>query len=316
MALVLGIDTSNYTTSAALYDTESNSMVQAKKLLPVKSGQCGLRQSDAVFHHTRQLPEIISSLDFNGKAIDAVAVSTAPRQCEGSYMPCFLAGVSVAKSISSVNGIPMYSFSHQQGHIAAAAFGADREELLNTSFIAFHVSGGTTEALLVTPDKDAFIDVKLVAKTNDLNAGQLIDRVGVMLGLDFPCGIELEKLASACTENIKVKPSVKDTDCSLSGFENKIARIYADTQDKCYASAYTLKAVSSTIIAMTNAVRDKYGNLPLLFAGGVMSDMIIKNDILNNFSASFAPPVFSADNAAGIAYLGGRMFLDESRESL
>lgn len=316
MALVLGIDTSNYTTSAALYDTESNCIFQAKKLLPVKSGQCGLRQSDAVFHHTRQLPEIIGSLDFKGKSIDAVAVSTAPRQCEGSYMPCFLAGVSVAKSLSTVNSIPMYSFSHQQGHIAAAAFGANREDLLNVPFIAFHVSGGTTEALLVTPEKDAFIDVKLVAKTNDLNAGQLIDRVGVMLGLDFPCGIELEKLASACNVKIKVKPSVRETDCSLSGFENKIARIYAETQDKCYASAYTLKAVSSTIIAMTKALQDKYGVLPLLYAGGVMSDEIIKNDILNNFSASFAPPVFSADNAAGIAYLGGRMFLDESRESL
>lgn len=316
MALILGIDTSNYTTSAAIFNTNTNHIVQSKKLLPVKSGQCGLRQSDAVFHHTRQLPEVISALDFNSGKIDAVAVSVAPRQCEGSYMPCFLAGVSVATSLSAVNSIPMYNFSHQQGHIAAAAFGAGREDLLNNPFIAFHVSGGTTEALLVTPDKDSFINVQLVAKTNDLNAGQLIDRIGVLLGLQFPCGAELEKLASCYSGQIKIKPSLKDTDCSLSGFENKISKIHSDTKDKNYVAAYTLKAVSSTIIAMTKAVLLKYGDLPLLYAGGVMSDEIIKNDIKDNFNASFAPPVFSADNAAGIAYLGGRMFLDESRESL
>lgn len=312
MALVLGVDTSNYTTSAAIFDTETNTIEQAKKLLPVKSGDCGIRQSDAVFHHTKQLPDIISSLDFSGRKIDAVSVSSTPRECEGSYMPCFLAGVSVARSISSVNGIPLYSFSHQQGHIAAAAFGSESCELLNSPFIAFHVSGGTTEALLVKPQQSSFIKAQLIAETTDLNAGQLVDRIGVMLGLQFPCGIELERLAKGYTKDIKVKPSLKGANCSLSGFENKITKIYKDTNDKAYTAAFTLKVISSTLIAMTDALLENYGNLPLLFAGGVMSNQIIRQDILKRFNAKFAPPQFSADNAAGIAYLGAKKLLSES----
>lgn len=312
MALVLGIDTSNYTTSAAIFDTSANSVQQAKKLLPVKTGDCGIRQSDAVFHHTKQLPDIISSLDFSGRKIDAVSVSSTPRECEGSYMPCFLAGVSVAKSIASVNSIPLYTFSHQQGHIAAAAFGSNSESLLSSPFVAFHVSGGTTEALLVKPDKSSFITAQLIAKTSDLNAGQLVDRIGVMLGLQFPCGIELENLANNFIGDIKVKPSLKGMDCSLSGFENKITKLYSDTNDKAYVAAYTLKVISETLISMTKAILSHYGNLPLIYAGGVMSNQIIRKDILKHFNASFAPPQFSADNAVGVAYLGAQKFLSES----
>lgn len=311
MALVLGIDTSNYTTSAAIFDTETGTVRQAKKLLPVKSGECGIRQNDAVFHHTKQLPDIISSLNFQGRKIDAVAVSSTPRECEGSYMPCFLAGVSVAKSISSVSSIPLYTFSHQQGHIAAAAFGSENVELLNSPFIAFHVSGGTTEALLVKPHESSFIKAELIAKTLDLNAGQLVDRIGVMLGLPFPCGIELEHLANTYKKDIKVKPSLKGADCSLSGFENKITKLYNNTNDKAYISAYTLKVISETLMAMTKSLVSQYGNLPLLFAGGVMSNQLIRQDILKHFNANFAPPQFSADNAVGTAYLGAKKFLTE-----
>ncbi|MBQ8572800.1 MAG: peptidase M22 [Ruminococcus sp.] len=312
MALVLGIDTSNYTTSAAIFDSDTNSVQQAKKLLPVKTGDCGIRQSDAVFHHTKQLPEIISSLDFRGRKIDAVSVSSTPRECEGSYMPCFLAGVSVAKSIASVNSIPLYTFSHQQGHIAAAAFGSKSESLLSSPFVAFHVSGGTTEALLVKPDKSSFITAQLIAKTSDLNAGQLVDRIGVMLGLQFPCGIELENLANNFIGDIKVKPSLKGMDCSLSGFENKITKLYSDTNDKAYVAAYTLKVISETLISMTKAILSHYGNLPLIYAGGVMSNQIIKKDVLKMYDANFAPAQFSADNAVGVAYLGAKKFLSES----
>ena len=226
-------------------------------------------------------------------------------------MPCFLAGVSVAKSLSAVNTIPLYTFSHQQGHIAAAAFGSGKAEILNSPFIAFHVSGGTTEALLVKPSESSFIKAELVAQSNDLNAGQLVDRIGVMLGLQFPCGIELEKLANNYQGSIKVKPSLKGSNCNLSGFQNKLTNLYNDTNDKAYVSAYTLKAISETLIAMTNSLISEYGYLPLIFAGGVMSNKIIRDDILKHYNAFFAPPEFSADNAAGIAFLGAKKFLNQ-----
>ena len=183
MPCFLGIDTSNYTTSCAIYDSENDTIIHRKKLLPVKKGELGLRQSDAVFHHTVQLPELMKELfaDFDGE-IDAIGVSDAPMRAEGSYMPCFLTGVCAAESIAAATGKPLYRFSHQQGHIMAALFSSGRRELYGKDFFAFHVSGGTTQALLVSGELDA----RLIASSLDLKAGQAVDRVGVMLGYPFP----------------------------------------------------------------------------------------------------------------------------------
>ena len=182
--LTLGIDTSNYTTSSALFDEEKREIIQQKKLLPVKEGELGLRQSDAVFAHVKQLGDIVEKL-FSGKKynITAVGVSTRPRDIEGSYMPCFLVGDMVSKTVSSVLGVPRYEFSHQQGHIAAALYSAGRLDLLGEKFIAFHLSGGTTEILLADHG-----ELTLLGGSLDLHAGQLVDRTGVYMHLPFPAG--------------------------------------------------------------------------------------------------------------------------------
>ncbi len=311
MALVLGIDTSNYTTSCALYNSETKTVIQKKKLLPVKFGECGIRQSDAVFHHTRQLPELMKELFSlcNEAKIDAVCVSVTPRRQEGSYMPCFTVGFCVAQSIASAMNIPLFDVSHQQGHIAAALYSADKLSIVSEPFLAFHVSGGTTEAVLVTPDDKDIISCEIVGKTLDLNAGQLIDRVGVMLGLQFPCGKELEEIATDYTDAIKVKPVIKGTDCCLSGFENKLSDLYKRTGDKALTAAYTLAYIESTISAMTQSVLEKYGKMPVVYAGGVMSDTIIKNKLSSKFNACFAQPQYSCDNAVGVAVLGAMKHL-------
>ena len=303
MAYYLGIDTSNYTTSAALY-SDSGEMLQKKKLLPVRSGECGLRQSDAVFHHVQQLPQIIGELmeNFDGK-IAAVGVSAKPRDVEGSYMPCFTVGYGTASALADVLQVPLYSFSHQCGHIAAAIFSSGNISLLKQRFLAFHVSGGTTEALLVEPDNNDIFTVTRAAGTLDLNAGQLIDRVGVMLGLDFPCGRALEALAAKCTDKIRVKPTLKGFDCCLSGIENKCAKAYSDGLSKEAVATMCLRYVEATISEMCRRLLRQYGDIPVLFAGGVMSDKLIQGALGVLFDASFAQPAFSADNAAGTAYL-------------
>ena len=195
MSIYLGFDTSNYRTSVALY---GDIIKSERKFLTVKKGELGLRQSDAVFLHTKQMPLVIKNLfskepaDLNN--IKAIGASTKPRDSIDSYMPCFLVGKNVAQSLSTIVGVPFYEFSHQAGHIAAAAYSANSLELINKKFIAFHVSGGTTEALLVTPSDNVF-SVEIIAKTLDLNAGQVIDRLGNMLGFPFPSGEYIEKLA-------------------------------------------------------------------------------------------------------------------------
>ncbi len=307
MALYLGIDTSNYTTSTALFNSETGEMKQSKRLLPVKKGELGLRQSDAVFHHTQQLAQLFYTLMEDVKEeIRAIAVSSKPRPAEGSYMPCFTVGLNSAKMLATALNVPLYTFSHQEGHISAALFSANRTDLFDEEFLSFHVSGGTTEGLLVTPNENCGFNIDLVAKTLDLNAGQAVDRVGLMMDLQFPCGKELEKLALNCTENIKVKPGLKGADCCLSGVENLCQKHLQNGKSKEYVSAFCLKFIEQTIFEMTEKLLAQYGNIPVVYAGGVMSNSIIQNNLKNKLNCVFAQPEYSCDNSAGIAYLAYR----------
>lgn len=297
--MYLGFDTSNYTTSAALFN--GNDIVQVKKLLQVKAGERGLRQSDAVFQHTVNMPEILAELEYDKSNIDAIAVSTRPRNIEKSYMPCFMAGKGIADAVSKFTSSKLYYTSHQVGHILAALYSVDRLDLINQKFIAFHVSGGTTEALLVTPDKEEIVKAQIIAQSLDLKAGQAIDRTGVLLGLDFPCGKELDRLSLLSDKSYKIKPSMKGIDCSLSGVENKAKTMIEKGESAQDISKFVLSYISASLEKMTELLLDKYGDLPLVFAGGVMSNKLIKTNITNKFSAYFAKPEFSCDNAVGVA---------------
>lgn len=304
MSFYLGIDTSNYTTSCAIYDSEKNTIIQRKKLLPVKEGELGLRQSDAVFHHTVQLPELMRDLfsEFDGE-ITAIGVSDVPMRADGSYMPCFLAGVSVAQSLASAINIPLYKFSHQQGHIMAALFSSGRMDLFDKKFLAFHVSGGTTQALLV--DKE--ISAKMFASSLDLKAGQAVDRVGVMLRYPFPAGKYVDELAQKSDKKYKINIKLKDGNCCLSGVENKCRKMLDDGEKKEDICRYCLDYIMTALYKMALAAKEKYGDLDLIFSGGVMSNSIIKKEFTEKLNANFAEPVFSADNAAGTAILASYM---------
>ncbi|MDE6762464.1 MAG: peptidase M22 [Oscillospiraceae bacterium] len=299
---ILGIDTSNYTTSAALFDTSDGTVRQVKKLLPVKKGELGLRQSDAVFHHTKQLPEIVRSLfEDVGEVPVAVGVSVRPRNMSGSYMPCFLCGEGLADSIGVVNGIPVYKTSHQVGHILAALYSAGRFDLVKESFIAFHVSGGTTDCLLAEPDEKSIVKVTELGMSLDLKAGQVIDRVGLMLGLDFPCGKMLEKLAGKSGRKFKIKPVLKGGSCCLSGVENKCRKMLDEGESPEDTAMFCLQYVYSAVREMTRHALESRGTMPVVFAGGVMSDRIIRDRLEIEFESCFAEPEFSCDNAAGTA---------------
>ena len=303
----LGIDTSNYTTSAALCDGEGQVLANLKIPLPVREGACGLRQSDAVFAHTKNLPALMAMCrEALGEqyAPIAVGVSTTPRDAEGSYMPCFLSGHAAASAISAAMNIPLYPFSHQNGHIRAALYSSGRESvLMGKPFCAFHVSGGTTEALYVTPATHGFC-VTQVGGTADINAGQAIDRVGVMLGLRFPCGPALEQLAAGNTKKIpRPRITVREGVCNLSGLENLAEKLYRESGDAALTAAYVLTFLGDTLTRMTEHLLEKYPNTPVLYAGGVMSNRYLQARLSRVCDASFAEPAFSADNAAGIALL-------------
>ncbi len=301
----VGLDTSNYTTSLALCSEEGEVFANFKIPLAVKEGERGLRQSEAVFLHTKNLPLLFEKA--RGFFVEcpplAVGVSAYPRTQAGSYMPCFLAGVSAATVFASGLNLPLYEFSHQNGHIMAALYSSGASKLLlGREFLAFHVSGGTTEVLLVKPNGNDFL-CDIIGGSSDLHAGQVIDRIGVKMGLSFPCGPAMEKLAlSDAQKPIKKPISAKAGYCNLSGLENMALSLLGEGTSKEQTAHFVLDFIGRSLVALTAAAREKYGELPVVYSGGVMSCSILKQ-MLSSDNAYFAEPAFSADNAAGIALL-------------
>ena len=305
MAAVLGLDTSNYTTSAAWFDGEKGD--NCGKLLEVPEGALGLRQSDALFQHVKRMPEIMEALKGTGMPKDLIGVgaSTRPREVEGSYMPCFLAGESQARAMATALELPFFPCSHQQGHIAAAAWSAGRMDLLDKPHLVWHLSGGTTELLHVVPD-GVMVKAECIGGTSDISAGQLIDRTGKRLGLAFPAGKAVDALSLQAEKKERFKVKVKDCTFSFSGIENKMNAL----ADQGWAPAdicwYVLASVIYGVEQATKQALEQYPGLPVLCAGGVASNQLLRETMVKTSGAVFAEPRFSTDNAMGVAILTWR----------
>lgn len=304
--LTLGLDTSNYATSLAVFDTRAGEVVcDCKRFLPVRPGQLGLRQSDAVFHHTAALPELLEELGKKADltCIEAVGVSAKPRPVEGSYMPCFLVGVSAATAFCAARGLPLVKTTHQQGHLAAAMFAAKGAELFGQELLVFHVSGGTTDLLRLEQTGQ----VTTIGTSTDLYAGQAVDRLGVRLGFPFPAGAQVSACAAACKDDVHPRASVRGYDCSLSGLQNQCEKLLAQGQSEAYVCKYCLLSVAKTLYLMAKAAQADFPGLPIVFAGGVMSSTLVQMYLHTRLSqALFVPGKFASDNAIGVALLAAR----------
>ena len=302
-SLYLGLDTSNYKTSAGLYCPEDGSFRACGKLLEVPLGTLGLRQSDALFQHVKQLPEQVKAAcrDLDGE-IRAIGYSARPRDLEDSYMPCFLAGQCVAQCMGAAMGVPVYDFSHQQGHLAAAAFSVDKPELLKAPFLAWHLSGGTTELLLVEPCEERMIRANIVGGTTDISAGQVIDRVGVDLNMQFPAGPYVEQAALKSDREDFFRVKVQGCSFSLSGVQNQyLARLKAGerTEEVC---RFVLLTVAQAILKATRNARKEH-NLPVLISGGVSVCSLVQEVFAKEQDVWFAQKGLGGDNAVGTAIL-------------
>ena len=294
--LALAFDTSNYTTSCAWYDGETGD--NSGRLLDVPAGALGLRQSEALFSHVKRLPEIADRLTLSGEIL-AVGASTKPRETEDSYMPCFLAGASQARVLAKTLGVPFFGFSHQQGHIAAAAYSSGHPELLETEHLAWHLSGGTTELLLVRPMGVA-VRCEIIGGTTDVSAGQLIDRTGQVLGLSFPAGKELDRLSALAENREYYTPKADGLRFSLSGAEHKMKRRAEAGEPPEDTAYFALRSVIAAVHGATERARRIYGDLPVLYSGGVASNSLLRSLTPEGV---FAPPQYSTDNAYGTAIL-------------
>ena len=299
----LGIDTSNYTTSAAVFDGAEGENVG--RLLEVRPGELGLRQSDALFQHVKALPGRIQQLKQEDWLTDIVAVgaSTRPRAVEGSYMPCFLAGESQGRTLAAALDVPFFACSHQQGHIAAAAWSAGRMDLLDRPILTWHLSGGTTELLYVEPE-GVNVKATLLGGTSDISAGQLIDRTGVLLGLDFPAGKAMDELAQRGKDQ-KFNVKLSGFTFSLSGMENKVKAMAEQGVEKADIARFALLTVADVVRRATLSALEQYPGLPVLCSGGVASNTLLRR-VMEPLGAVFAQPRFSTDNAMGVAILAWR----------
>lgn len=303
MSIFLGIDTSNYTTSVAVCGDRCENL---RKIIDIKEGMRGIRQSDGVFVHLKEIPELYDKLAVDMNEVRAVGVSARPRNQEGSYMPVFLAGVSFARVIAKSLGVPLFEYSHQDGHIMAGILSGGFEDLLDGPFTAVHLSGGTTE-ILECEYKDYRFLASIIGGTKDISAGQLIDRLGVALGMKFPCGKEIDALSSKCQDKpIRLKTSVSDGFINFSGMETKLLSLVG-SEDAALLAKSALWGVAKSI---TDAVNHKNSGR-VLFVGGVASNTYLRDYFEKNIDAKvyFASPELSSDNAMGIAELCRRQAL-------
>ena len=300
---VIGIDTSNYTTSIAFFDGTGGE--NCSKLLPVKPGELGLRQSDAVFAHIKSLPELSGRLFSHVREkITAVGVSTRPRAVEGSYMPCFLVGLSHARLLSDALHVPLVEVSHQQGHVAASLWSAGHLELMDETHLAWHLSGGTTELLLVEPE-GKLVKCTKIGGTTDISAGQLIDRTGQLLGLPFPSGKHLDALSREAEGTDFFRVKCTDMTFSFSGMQNKVQQYYEANGDPAETAAYALRCIAYGVFHATQQALKAYPGLPVVFSGGVASNTLLRQ-VLEPLNPIFAQPQYSTDNAMGVAVLASR----------
>lgn len=302
---VIGFDTSNYTTSIAWFD--GNNGINCSKLLPVKQGELGLRQSDAVFAHIKGLPELSGRLfsDIGEANITAIGVSTRPRAVEGSYMPCFMVGYTHAKLLSDLLHVPMIEVSHQQGHVAASLWSANRLDLMDTPHLAWHLSGGTTELLLIEPE-DRNVKCTKIGGTTDISAGQLIDRTGQLLQLPFPSGKHLDSLSQSASMQDVFQVKCQKAEFSLSGVQNKVQQFHAQHNSPAETAAYCLRCVAQTVLKATKNAMKEYPGLEVVFSGGVASNAMLRERTAPLLPV-FAEPKYSTDNAIGVAVLAHRM---------
>ena len=302
---VIGIDTSNYTTSIAFFDGVGGE--NCSRLLPVKQGELGLRQSDAVFAHIKSLPELSGRLFSNMQKEDitAIGVSTRPRAVEGSYMPCFMVGYSHAKMLADAFSVPLVEVSHQQGHVAASVWSAGCMELMDQPHLAWHLSGGTTELLLVEPEGKN-VKCTRIGGTTDISAGQLIDRTGQLLDLPFPSGKHLDALSGEAQLKETFKVKCFNREFSLSGVQNKVQQFNSLNGNAAETAAYALRCVAKAVYLASEQALKEYPGLRIVFSGGVASNSMLR-DVVKPLAPVFSQPQFSTDNAMGVAVLAHRM---------
>lgn len=304
MTKILGIDTSNYTTSIAVVE-DNKCILDSRKLLEVKIGERGLRQSEALFQHINNLPRLLNSIHVRN--IDGVSVSVKPRPLIKSYMPVFKGGESIARSLAYSMGIKIIETTHQEGHIEAATHSIDYS---GDNFIAFHLSGGTTEVLKVSRGKN--YNIEIIGGTRDISAGQFIDRIGVAMGYPFPCGETLDAMAVKCYKSdFRIPSKVDGLNTNFSGVETLCLKYIKEGHNQEEIAFGVMLCIAKTLEKIINNLFNNY-SLPIIFMGGVACSQFLRSYLGSKFGdlLYFSKAKYASDNAVGVAYIGYKKLME------
>lgn len=313
--LALGIDTSAYTTSLAIVDQDEKLIIDQRKALPVKTGNLGLRQSEAVFAHLSNLPLLLEKCQqkFDSETIVAVASAAKPRPVKDSYMPVFKVGEAFGSLLARTMGLFYLASTHQEGHVLAGLWSAGAPE---GKYLVLHLSGGTTEIISAEESSLGHLKLKLLAGSSDLNAGQFIDRIGQLMGLPFPAGPALENLArSAVGEDLELPVAVKGSEISFSGPASQAERLLQKGCDHAALARAVEKCIADSLCrAVSNLDLNIEGYNGLLTVGGVTANCYIKNRLerkLGDWEFYSSSTEYASDNAAGMAVQAARSYKQE-----
>lgn len=317
--LYLGVDTSCYTTSVAAVDVEGSVWADVRQTLKVPLGEKGLAQSAALFQHIKNLPQLMESLSAalgsDHHSWRGMAASSQPRRLPGSYMPVFLAGLSYMQSLAAVLGVPWVTVSHQEGHIMAGKYSSG---LIGDSFVAIHLSGGTSEVLWVK-EKLPEYEIKALGGTSDLSAGQFVDRVGVLLGLPFPSGQALERLAGEAPDEkgVFIPSVVRGLSFSFSGPETYARKLYNEGVDSALIARAVERCIAATLEKVIRAAVQAVRVPDVLLVGGVIANKFIRQRLEHRLDCEkvrlwFADPKLATDNAVGVALLARSAFCKDN----
>jgi len=301
------VDTSAYTTSIAVV-SRGRVALDRRMMLAVPQGSRGLRQSEAVFAHVKNLRALFSELrDWDKPQISAVAYSEKPCPAEQSYMPVFCVGASHAAAYAAALGVKPYALTHQHGHLYAAFFGNDVPDGV---YGAMHVSGGTLDILRVTVDGSLVMEIKPIGGSLDITCGQLIDRVGVAAGLPFPCGAHMEPLYRPGVKKLAVK--VDGLHANLSGAETQALRRLADGEDPAEVCSAAFDCVAETLSRLIVHAAEELGLNRFILSGGVIAGTVIRerlSDIAQGkgIGLILTQREYCGDNACGLALAAERL---------
>jgi len=255
----------------------------------------------------KNLPELVEA-GASFRPLRGVAFSVRPRPVAGSYLPVFLAGASFARVIAATAGVPLLASSHQEGHIRAALTGSG---LTGGAFLGLHLSGGTTELLAIKRKPGGFT-IKLLGGSSDLHAGQMVDRIGVAMGLPFPAGPHLEALAAEGEARLRLPVAAQGLTVSFSGPTSAALRLWERKVNPSDLARAVLDCLVESVFLLLKAGVEtgEPGCHEVLVFGGVASNAYLRRELAlrtarlsRGIKVYFGEPGLSSDNAVGLALL-------------